>query len=951
MYGDAITGMYVRCTIGIDRKPKYKLTGSLCAFSANVNSRRNYCDSDSSLGKTSVAIRLFNKPEQFLLRIIESWVVGNLEDWIEDPRTWDNIYYSRLGDEFWSWLSSLNVACIAITCALALARRCMLLDQNEFVYMETEVRSLKQELTSTRDALKSATKRCRELVRELDSLHVCHESERNLRDQQFSKILRALLILESRLRQEQKSIRQQLCEKDTVIRNQQIEIAQLRRYTKNYLKNKRELDSYINSEDVTISKTSEATDNIRSSLNDSNVGKEIQQLKREIIIKLNCEEDQILKNKEFGVKKTDSFAGSDVSKESVTSENTDASIVTTTTEGSPSLLSTEGFCEGESSDLSPGSTLNKSSRRIISESDTQVTRSLRENAFNFKDSNRHQNDDDDDEDDDQVISQRRLGIIRSEPLEIYDNEVTKISRSDSKDDGMDCNFASDEDDEPIYVNACAGNDNKLKNNNVLSFREERGVANSDDNRLNNNNNNNNISSNNNNEEKIEEEKCMEETSGNWYSDPDEDRITEEVIQNNSYRPNSNHNSVLECVNQILLRDREEEENVRSIPRTFKHKGRIVRFQPARLSDIESVGSEMERKNSEEAIMDKESEVGADDEYGMRIISPNIMRITSSESNEEELDTMGAIPIAIIEPQVDIDAQSVISSVSSASPELSVKSKSSNRSSSPILRLERIEEKTCMSMSSKGLTIAKNLDYEDIESLPEIISPLPKTPPALPPKPQFRNNTLVLKKIPSPSFLIDETRKKHSGLSAPGYVRKIFGISTPSKSLSSSSKSLLFDNDHLNKSLTRSPGLNFINNNSFKEGIFRSPKKDKQKDLYRENQKIPRVPNMVRHFEEFKIGSDINSRCKKSKDRVSQFEIEEMDIRQNFEEFNLDECDLSDDPDRPEGDGSDRLGNLGLSKHQDDDIYCVIDNNNSSSSANSNSNSSGIYDHFLEATGL
>ncbi|XP_044595010.1 putative uncharacterized protein DDB_G0267840 isoform X2 [Cotesia glomerata] len=824
--------------------------------------------------------------------------------------------------------------------------------------METEVRSLKQELTSTRDALKSATKRCRELVRELDSLHVCHESERNLRDQQLSKILRALLILESRLRQEQKSIRQQLCEKDTVIRNQQIEIARLRRYTKNYLKNKRELDSYINSEDVTISKTTEATDNILSSLNDSNVGKEIQQLKREIIIKLNCE-DQILKNKEFGVKKTDSFAGSDVSKESVTSENTDASIVTTTTEGSPSLLSTEGFCEGESSDLSPGSTLNKSSRRIISESDTQVTRSLRENGFSFKDSNsnRHQDDDDDDEDDeddDQVISQRRLGLIRSEPLEIYDNEVTKISRSDSKDDGMDCNFASDEDDEPIYVNACAGNDNK-----GLSFREERGVAKSDDNRLNNNVSSNissnNVSNNNiniNNEEKIEEEKSMEDTSGNWYSDPDEDRITEEVIQNNSYRPNSNHNSVLECVNQILLRDREEEENVRSIPRTFKHKGRIVRFQPARLSDIESVGSEMERKNSEEAIMDKESEVGAEDEYGMRIISPNIMRI-GSEANEEELDTTGAIPIAIIEPQVDLDAQSVISSVSSASPELSVKSKSSNRSSSPILRLERIEEKTCLSMSSKGLTIAKNLDYEDIESLPEIISPLPKTPPALPPKPQFRNNTLVLKKIPSPSFLIDETRKKHSGLSAPGYVKKIFGISTPSKSLSSSSKSLLFDNDHLNKSLTRSPGLNFINNNSFKEGIFRSPKKDKQKDLYRESQKIPRVPNMVRHFEEFKIGSDIDSRCKKSKDslRVSQFEIEEMDIRQNFEEFNLDECDLSDDPDRPEGDGSDRLGNLSISKHQDDDIYCVVDNNNSSSSANTNSNSNGIYDHFLEATGL
>lgn len=37
----------------------------------------------------------------------------------------------------------------------------------------------------------------------------------------------------------------------------------------------------------------------------------------------------------------------------------------------------------------------------------------------------------------------------------------------------------------------------------------------------------------------------------------------------------------------------------SMPRRFKHRGKIVRFQPARLSDIESVGSEMERRNSEE----------------------------------------------------------------------------------------------------------------------------------------------------------------------------------------------------------------------------------------------------------------------------------------------------------------------------------------------------------------
>lgn len=106
--------------------------------------------------------------------------------------------------------------------------------------METEVRTLKHELARTQEALKAATKRCRDLVRELDHRIAGHESEKTLRDQQLSRILRALLVLEARLKQEQKSIRQLLCEKDNVIRNQQLEIAMLRRYTKNYIKCKRD---------------------------------------------------------------------------------------------------------------------------------------------------------------------------------------------------------------------------------------------------------------------------------------------------------------------------------------------------------------------------------------------------------------------------------------------------------------------------------------------------------------------------------------------------------------------------------------------------------------------------------------------------------------------------------------------------------------------------------------
>ena len=102
------------------------------------------------------------------------------------------------------------------------------------------MRSLRQEAARTQDSLRAATRRCRDLVRELNGLSAEHDRERLLRDQQLSRILRALLVLEARLKQEQKSIRQLLCEKDNVIRNQQLEIARLRRYTKSYIKGTRD---------------------------------------------------------------------------------------------------------------------------------------------------------------------------------------------------------------------------------------------------------------------------------------------------------------------------------------------------------------------------------------------------------------------------------------------------------------------------------------------------------------------------------------------------------------------------------------------------------------------------------------------------------------------------------------------------------------------------------------
>lgn len=73
---------------------------------------------------------------------------------------------------------------------------------------------------------------------------------------------------------------------------------------------------------------------------------------------------------------------------------------------------------------------------------------------------------------------------------------------------------------------------------------------------------------------------------------------------------------------------------------------------------------------------------------------------------------------------------------------------------------------------------------------------------------------------------------------------------------------------------------------------------------------------------------------------------------------MDECDLSDDPDRPEGDGSERLGHTGLNNASQNENSIAKDNNNISAVGNGTGNSSSNgeigstgYDHFLEATGL
>ncbi|XP_044262048.1 putative leucine-rich repeat-containing protein DDB_G0290503 isoform X2 [Tribolium madens] len=104
---------------------------------------------------------------------------------------------------------------------------------------EAQIASIRSELEIVQKALKLQTKRCRQLVTEytlqLQQKDLQYQNEKALRDNQLAKVLRALIIFESRLKQEQKFISHQLKEKDYIIHKQSTEIKKLlaNQYCKN----------------------------------------------------------------------------------------------------------------------------------------------------------------------------------------------------------------------------------------------------------------------------------------------------------------------------------------------------------------------------------------------------------------------------------------------------------------------------------------------------------------------------------------------------------------------------------------------------------------------------------------------------------------------------------------------------------------------------------------------
>lgn len=104
---------------------------------------------------------------------------------------------------------------------------------------EAGISSIRGELELVQRALKLQTRRCRQLVAEytkrLQLKEQQYQAEKRLRDDQLARVLRALLMFEARLKQEQKFISHQLEEKDYAIKKQQTDIQKL--LSNHYCKN------------------------------------------------------------------------------------------------------------------------------------------------------------------------------------------------------------------------------------------------------------------------------------------------------------------------------------------------------------------------------------------------------------------------------------------------------------------------------------------------------------------------------------------------------------------------------------------------------------------------------------------------------------------------------------------------------------------------------------------
>ena len=170
-----------------------------------------------------------------------------------------------------------------------------------------------------------------------------------------------------------------------------------------------------------------------------------------------------------------------------------------------------------------------------------------------------------------------------------------------------------------------------------------------------------------------------------------------------------HNPVLECVNQILLRDHEEME-ASAYKQDKKATGRFhYQCHSIKEQDEEEISGEEEKEKKEET------------------------EVIESQSSSENAKT-------------SVDAVSVEeeSKVISSEP---AKWSSKEKIPSPPIKAQLLEEKACLQMASQRLTVVSNREFEELDK--KETSEEQKTSP--PPKPPMKNGFLTNKNLVPPAL--------------------------------------------------------------------------------------------------------------------------------------------------------------------------------------------------------
>ncbi|XP_049805481.1 uncharacterized protein LOC126248493 [Schistocerca nitens] len=158
----------------------------------------------------------------------------------------------------------------------------------------------------------------------------------------------------------------------------------------------------------------------------------------------------------------------------------------------------------------------------------------------------------------------------------------------------------------------------------------------------------------------------------------------------------NHNPVLECVNQILLRDQDEgdaHEYKFSNRDKLNEKERRVKFTYT----CSSIEEEQEDQEEHDGVMENANE------KSQAPVGATTLQNLTEKKNEEEFDIVKEVEkvAALHKKATELKLEQMRWAIKEKTP-------------SPPTKAQHLEEKACLMMSSQGLTLVRNVELEEVD---------------------------------------------------------------------------------------------------------------------------------------------------------------------------------------------------------------------------------------------